>query len=59
MAWVNGPITLYHGTTGLFANGILTGGVSLASVLSLKFVISGIRNLHLVRFGAPCEAFCH
>ncbi len=29
------------------------------SVASFKFVISGIRNLHLVRFGSTCEASCH
>jgi hypothetical protein len=35
------------------------GPAQTASVLSLKSVISGIRNLHLVRFGATCEASCH
>jgi uncharacterized protein YjbI with pentapeptide repeats len=33
--------------------------LSFASVLNQKFVISGLRTRHLVRFGATCDAACH
>jgi hypothetical protein len=30
MAWVNGPLKLFHGTTGAFADDIARGGIKLA-----------------------------